>query len=53
MKKAFLSATSLFVGFMIVTGSFKTVHKTEQDITPPVIVTARESYREITGVIKH
>lgn len=52
MKKVLLSATSLFVGFMIVTGSFKTVHKTEQDITPPVIETARESYREITGVIK-
>ena len=52
MKKAFLFATSLTVGFLTMTGSFQTVHKTEPDIKPPVIETAKESYREITGVIK-
>ena len=52
MKKAFLFATSLVVGFLTMTGSFQTVHKTEPDIKPPVIETAKESYREITGVIK-
>src|SRR3990172_7547244 len=52
MKKAFLFATSLVVGFLTMTGSFQTVHKTEPDIKPPVIETAKESYREISGVIK-
>lgn len=52
MKKAFLFATSLVVGFLTMTGSFQTVHKAEPDIKPPVIETAKESYREITGVIK-
>ncbi|MEK7851935.1 MAG: hypothetical protein AAB275_08620, partial [Deltaproteobacteria bacterium] len=52
MKKIFLLSTSLFVVFITVTGSFQTVHKTEQDMAPPVIETARESYREITGIIK-
>lgn len=52
MKKTFLFATSLVVGFLTMTGSFQTVHKTEPDIKPPVIETAKESYREITGVIK-
>jgi len=52
MKKTFLIATSLLAGFIIVTGSFQTVHKTEPDKKTPIIETARESYREITGVIK-
>jgi murein DD-endopeptidase MepM/ murein hydrolase activator NlpD len=52
MKKAFLFSTSLLVGFITVTGSFKTVHKTEADMKPPIIETANENYREITGVIK-
>ena len=52
MKKAFLFATSLTVGFLTMTGSFQTIHKTEPDIKTPVIETAKESYREITGVIK-
>ncbi|MDO8446038.1 MAG: peptidoglycan DD-metalloendopeptidase family protein [Deltaproteobacteria bacterium] len=52
MKKAFLFATSLAVGFFTATGSFQTAHKTEQDISPPVIKTSKESYKEITGVIK-
>lgn len=52
MKKAFLFATSLVVGFLTVTGSFQTVYKTEPDIKTPVIETAKESYREIAGIIK-
>lgn len=51
MKKAFLFATSLVVGFLTMTGSFKAVHKTEPD-EPADINTSKKGYREITGVIK-
>lgn len=52
MKKTFLFVASLAVGFITMTGGFQIINKTKQDIEPLLIETSKESYKEITGIIK-